>query len=152
MVRAILIAVAIHFGFAGCGEKPDSPGRPPSAENAGSLRPVQSAERPEITAGQISKHVVGRVVEVPELSGSGPSDKWTFEADEFRHIEVLEKRVTASGVELLVFMLTRSNPKPGEADVQVSGRLRLRYEWQGKQWVLRGIENVSFRYSVGVAT
>jgi hypothetical protein len=30
--------------------------------------------------------------------------------------------------------------------------LRLRYEWQGARWVLRSIENVSFRYSVGIAT
>ena len=152
MARAILIAVAIVSGFAGCGAKPEPTGPPPSAENGGSLRPVQSAERPEITAGQISKDVVGRVVEVPELSGSGPSDKWTFEADEYRRVEVLEKRATASGVDLLVFMLTRSNPGPGDAGIQVSGHLRLHYEWQGKQWVLRGIENVSFRYSVGVAT
>ena len=47
-------------------------------------------------------------------------------------------------------MLTRS--RPGEGDVQVSGQLKLRYEWKGKQWVLRSIENVSFRYSVGVST
>jgi hypothetical protein len=113
---------------------------------------VQNAERPEITPGKISKDVVGRVVEVPELSGSGPSDKWTFEAGEYRRIEVLEKHATATGLDLLVFMLTRSDPKPGESDVQVSGRLRLHYEWKEKQWILRSLENVSFRYSLGVAT
>jgi hypothetical protein len=116
------------------------------------MRPVQNGEKPEITAGRISTDVVGRVVDVPELSGNGPSDKWTFEASEYRHIDILEKRATTSGMELLVFMLSRSNPKAGDADVQVSGRLRLRYEWQGARWVLRSIENVSFRYSVGIAT
>jgi len=152
MVRAVLIAVAIVSGFAGCGARPESPGLPPAAGNGGSLRPVQSAGRPEITSGKISRDVVGRVVEVQELSGSGPSDRWTFEADEYRRIEVLEKHTTATGLDLLVFMLSRSNPKPGESDLQVSGRLRLHYEWKERQWILRSLENVSFRYALGVAT
>lgn len=152
MIRTILITVAIVSGFAGCGAKPESPGLPPSVENRGSLLSVQSADRPEITPGKISKDVVGRVLDVPEQSGSGPNDQWTFDAGEYRHIQILEQRATTSGVDLLVFMLSRSNPKPAEADVQVSGNLRLHYEWKGKQWVLRSIENVSFRYSLGVAT
>jgi hypothetical protein len=152
MIRAVLIAVAIVCGFAGCGAKPESSGAPPSTGSGGSLRPVQSSERSEITAEKISKDVVGRVVDVPEQSGSGPSDKWTFEAGEYRRVDILERRPTATGLNLLVFMLTRSNPKPGESDVQASGHLRLYYEWKNKQWVLRGIENVSFRYSLGVAT
>ena len=96
--------------------------------------------------------MVGRVVEVPEISGAGPSDQWTFEADEYRRIEILESSPTATGLDLLVFMLTRSNPKPDEIEVHVSGHLRLHYEWKGKQWELRRVENVSFRYSLGVAT
>ena len=100
----------------------------------------------------ISKDVVAKVVDVPELSGAGPTDKWTFEADEYRRIEILERHPTASGLDLLVFMLTSSNSKPGESTVHVSGNLRLHYEWKGTQWVLRSIENVSFRYSLGVTT
>jgi len=152
VIRAVLIAVVIVSGFAGCGEKPESPGLPPSAGNGGPLRSAQSPERPEITAGRISKDVVGRVVNVPELSGAGPSDKWTFEAAEYRRIDIVERRPTADGLDLLVFMLTRSNSTPGESDVQVSGQLRLRYEWKGGKWLLRSIENVSFRYTLGVAT
>jgi len=152
MIRVFLIAVAIVCGFAACGPKPESSGLPPSAASGGSLRPAQSSERPEITAGRISKDIVGQIVEVPEQSGAGPSDKWTFEADEDRRTEILERHPTATGLDLVVFMLTRSNPKPGEIIVQVSGNLRLHYEWKGNQWVLRSIENVSFRYSLGVAT
>ena len=150
MIRAILIPVAIVAGLAGCGAKPDSSGVSPSAGDAGSLRSVQSSEKPEITADRISKDVVGRALVIPEVSGAGPNDKWTFEADEYRRIDILDRRPTAAGLDLLVFMLTRS--RPGEGDVQVSGQLKLRYEWKGKQWVLRSIENVSFRYSVGVST
>jgi hypothetical protein len=152
MSRAFLIAVAIVCGFAGCGPKPESSGLPPSAGSGGSVRPVQSSERPEITAARISTDVVGQVVDVPEQSGAGPSDKWTFEAGEYRRIDILERHPTATGLDLLVFMLTRSNPEQDEITVQVSGNLRLHYEWEGKRWMLRSIENVSFRYSLGVAT
>ena len=150
MIRAILISVAIVASLAGCGAKPDSSGLPPAAGDAGSLRSVQSSEKPEITADRVSKDVVGRALVIPEVSGAGPNDKWTFEADEYRRIDILDRRFTAAGLDLLVFMLTRS--RPGEGNVQVSGQLKLRYEWKGKQWVLRSIENVSFRYSVGVST
>jgi hypothetical protein len=150
MIRAVLIAAATVAGFVGCGAKPDAPGASSAPKDSGSLRSVQNSEKPEITADRISKDVVGRALVVPEVSGAGPNDKWTFEADEYRRIDILDRRPTAAGLDLLVFMLTRS--RPGEGDVQVSGQLRLRYEWKGKQWVLRSIENVSFRYSVGVST
>jgi len=150
MIRFALIALAIVFGVAACGAKPEPPTTSSSTGEAGPLRPVQSSERPEITVGKISKDVVGRVVEVPEASGTGPNDKWTFEADEYRRIDILERNPTATGLDLLVFMLTTS--RPGEGDIQVSGQLRLHYEWKGKQWVLRSIDNVSFRYSLGVST
>jgi hypothetical protein len=152
MVRVFLITVAIISGLVACGAKPEPPHAPPFAEKGGSLQPVQNSGRPEITVGKISKDVVGRAVDVQERSGSGPSDKWTFEADEYRRIDILERHPTESGLDLLVFMLSRANPMPGESDVQVSGQLRLHYEWKGRQWVLSSIRNVSFRYSVGVAT
>src|SRR6185503_16305938 len=100
----------------------------------------------------LSKDVVGKVVEVGEVNGFQPSTEWPFEAAEYRRIDILERQASQTGVELLIFMLTRNNPKPGEDDVQVAGQLRLHYEQQGSQWTLRRIENVTFRYSVGVAT
>src|SRR5262245_35724879 len=103
MIRALLTAFVIALGFAGCGPKPEPPAPAPAAEQGDPMRPVQNGEKPEITAGKISKDVVGKVVDVPELSGTGPSDKWTFEASEYRHIDILEKRATTSGMELLVF-------------------------------------------------
>jgi len=92
---------------------------------------------------------VGWVVEVSEATGSGPSTKWTFEAGEYRRVDIHERHPTETGVDLLVFMLTSNNPGPEEDAVQVSGQLRLRYDWKDKQWILRHIENVTFRYSFG---
>jgi hypothetical protein len=156
MLRTILIIAAILFASVGCGPKQEpsksvAPARPAFAEEGGALR-VQDKGRPEITIQGISKDVVGWVVEVGEINGAQPSTEWTFEANEYRHIDILERHTTASGVDLLVFMLTRTNPKAQEEDVQVAGQLRLHYEWKGNKWVLRKIDNVSFRYSLGVAT
>ena len=150
MIRIALITIAIAFGFTGCEGKHETTGAPPFAKDNGAVRPVQNSEKPDITVATISKDVVGKVVTVPEISGLGPSDKWTFEADEYRRIDILDKSPTATGVDLLVFMLTRS--RPGEGDIQVSGQLKLHYQWKGKQWVLHSIENLSFRYSLGVST
>jgi hypothetical protein len=113
---------------------------------------VQDSRRPEVPTEAISRDVVGWAVEISEATGSGPNDKWTFEADEYRRIDILETRASESALEILVFMLTRDNPKPGDSGLQVSGRLRLRYEWRDGRWVLRHIENVTFRYTIGVAT
>src|SRR5262245_50180285 len=156
MIRYLLILIAGSAVLAGCGPSPD---RSAGATSAGPGAPreaapqrVQDTRRPDITTEGISKDVVGWVVEVAEASGAGPNDKWTFEASEYRKIDILEKHATDSGLELLVFMLTRDNPKPGAPALQVSGRLKLRYEWRDSKWVLRRIDNMTFRYSVGVST
>ncbi|MCC7485939.1 MAG: hypothetical protein IT529_13275 [Burkholderiales bacterium] len=147
-----MMAVTLAAALAGCGAGPQPAGPAAAGGSGGSAIPVQESAKPAITAAQVSKDVVGRIVAVPELSGAGPGDRWTFEAGEYRRVDIVEQRPTAAGRELLVFMLTRSVPKPREPVVQVSGQLRLHYEWKGGRWVLRRIDNVSFRYSVGVAT
>jgi hypothetical protein len=156
MVRYSPILVAGIALLAGCGPGPERSTDPSSAA-PGTVREaapqrVQDSRRPEITIERISKDVVGWAVEVAEATGSGPTDKWTFEASEYRRIDILEKHATDSGEELLVFMLSRDNPKAGEPALQVSGRLKLRYDWRDGRWVLRRIENLTFRYTVGVAT
>ena len=96
--------------------------------------------------------IVGRVVQVSELTGTWPPTEWTFDAGEFRQAEILSKHETETEYTVVIFMTTRSNPEPDEDDIQVSGRLQLHYEWKGGQWTLTNIENLSFRYSVGQST
>jgi hypothetical protein len=93
---------------------------------------------------------VGWVVPLSELTGSGPATQWTFEADEYRRLDILERHVTENGIDILVFMLTRNNPGPDDDDVEASGQLRVYYEWKDRRWVIRSIRNLTFRYSVGV--
>lgn len=157
MIRTALIIIAMVSLLSACdtgGRTAEGPasGRQPTSRNDKSLQAVQDAGRPEITTDGISRDVVGWVVEIEELTGSGPADKWTFEANEYRRVDIVERHATAAGLDLLVFVLSRSNPKPDEETVQVTGQLGLHYEWRDGKWVLRGIDNVSFRYSLGVAT
>lgn len=144
---APLLIAAVAFGLAACG-----PAQEPATAGSGSLTPVQDPAGAEFTPQQIARDVVGRVVTVTEVAGSGPGTRWTFEADEYRRVDILDRQVTAAGAEVVVFMLTRNNPKPGDEEVQVSGQLRLHYKRKEGRWALGKIENVSFRYSLGVAT
>lgn len=156
MLRSAVILLVGVSVLAGCGPGPErstgttstGPGMAPKA----APHRIQDSRRPEVTTEAISRDIVGWAVEVSEATGSGPNDKWTFEGDEFRRIDILEAHASENGLEILVFMLTRDNPKPGDRTLQVSGRLRLHYEWRGGRWELRRVENVTFRYSIGVAT
>ena len=108
--------------------------------------------KPDITSEKIVRDIVGRVVKISDSARTRPPDEWTFEATEFRQVEILEKHGTQDKFTVVIFMTTRNNPGPNEDHVQVTGKLQLQYEWRGGQWTLTGIENLSFRYTVGVAT
>ena len=155
LLRSLVAVAAMVLVAAGCGPAREpaqgaAPGQPASA--GGEPLRVKDNGRPEITSQGISRDVVGKVIRVEEIHGTQPGTEWTFEADEYRRIDIRERRPTATGVDLLVFMLTKNNPRPDEEDVQVAGQLRMSYEWKAGKWVLQKIENVSFRYSVGIAT
>ena len=141
----VLTAVTLAAALTACGQARE----PAPAPAASGLQRVQNTDRPEITPQAVAKDVVGRKVMISELNQAGPEDEWTFEADEFRRVDILERRATETGADLLVFMLTMNVPGSQDLDVQVSGQLRLHYEWKNGQWRLGNIENLSFRYSIG---
>ena len=145
-----LSTTAILFAVAACGPAPET-----TADNARSverLQPVQLPEKGDVNSEKIESDIVGRIVRVSDVSGAGTPTEWTFEQKEYRHVEVLDRKVNGNVQTLVVFVTTRSNPDADEEQVQVSGKLQLAYERKGGQWVLTRIENLSFRYSVGVAT
>jgi len=142
----LIIGIAAA-ALAGCGPAPDAP----RAAGDG-LHVVQAAEHPAITADKIKGDLVGRKVEVGDVTSMGPDTEWTFESDEYKQVEILEHRATDKGLTLVIYITTRNNPKPDEDSVQVSGKLQLTYEWRVVRWVLTRVENLTFRYSVGVST
>lgn len=105
-----------------------------------------------ISTEKITHDVVGRMVKVEELTGAGPATEWRFEADEFRRVDVIERTVAEDGITLVVFMTSTSNRQADEDDViRVSGKLLLHYERTRGQWILKEIENLTFRYALGVS-
>lgn len=154
MDRTVLSVTAILFALTGCVPAPEPPSnatRNPAAPT-GNLHFVQESGKPEVSAEKIVRDIVGRVIKVPELTGAGPTNDWTFEADEFREVKILETHRAENGLTLVIFMTTRNNPRPDEDHAQVSGKLQLQYEWRAGQWMLATIANLTFRYSIGQST
>lgn len=157
MDRTVLSITALLLALTGCGPAPEPSSNVTSnpvvpAGNRDLLHLVQESGKTEVTVEKIVSDIVGRVVQVSELKGAGPKTEWTFEADEFRQVDILERRTTETALTLVIFMTTRNNPGPDEDSVQVSGKLQLQYEWRAGQWILTAVENLTFSYSIGVST
>ena len=150
MIRSSCIAVPLILHSAGCSPAPKS-----AAEgSAGATMPTagQDGQTQPISVYKILRDVVGHVVMITEISDDSEPTEWTFDADEFKQAEILSSEATATTATITIFMTTRNNPKPDEDAVQVTGRLRLYYQRQSDKWVLKKIDNLSFRYTVGVST
>jgi hypothetical protein len=150
MLRFVLTFSTILFTLMGCGQAPDPTSTVTGKPDTQQL--VQNARRPEITTEKIAGDIVGKKVTVSELTGDGADVQWTFEASEFRQVNILEKNITNTGLTLVIFMTTRNNPKPDKAQIHASGKLELQYEWKAGQWVLATAKNLTFRYTVGGPT
>lgn len=150
MFRFNLVAIALFCAVAACSPAPES-----SSGGSSDLAihtANQDPPRPEIAADKIMRDVVGRVIKITEASGGSPPTDWTFEADEFRQVEILEREATPAAAAITVFMTTRNNPGPDEEAVQVSGKVKLHYQRKGSEWVLMTIENLTFHYTIGIST
>ena len=157
MIRTGLSIAAMLVALTGCGPAPDAtstvtPGAAAPASKPDVLHVAQASDKPEITPEKIGQDMVGRVVKISDAAGARPPDEWTFEAAEFRQVEILEKQGAENKLTVVILMTTRNNPLPTEDHVQVTGKLQLQYEWRAGQWTLTGIQNLSFRYTVGVST
>jgi len=143
------IALVLLLG-AGCSPSPQSTSD--NNRSADRLQAVQHPDKAVVSPEQVASDIVGRVVRVSDLSGNADPTEWTFESKEFRHVDILESNTLGNVQTVVVFVTTRNNPVADEEQVQVSGKLQLVYERKGSKWVLTKIQNVNFRYSVGVAT
>ena len=109
--------------------------------------PVQLAQRPEITVDKILKDIVGKNITVLDAAGESQAMDWVFEANEPKNAEILERQPNDRGISLVVQMSTSGAPDTDDANMQLSGKLMLQYDWNGRDWVLRQIQNVTFRYT-----
>lgn len=149
MLRFKPIAFALLCAVAACSPAPESSSG--GSSDLAIRTASQDPARLEITADTIKRDVVGRVIKVTEASGDNQPTDWTFEASEYKQVEILEREATPTGAAITVFITTRNNPGPKEEAVQVSGKVRLHYQRKGSAWILTTIENLTFHYTIGTA-
>ena len=148
MVRTILGLVAFALASACSLESPDPAKAQALPERrSGDLVPAQLAQRPEVTVAKILTDIVGQQIRVTDAAGEAQPMDWMFEENEPKHAEILEQQAKDNSIALIIQMSTGGAPGSDDANVQLTGRLRLHYEWDGRDWILRRIENVTFRYS-----
>jgi hypothetical protein len=146
MIRRITSAAVVLVALTSCGQAPDP--SPTVTRNPDQQQIAKDASRPEITAEKVAGDIVGKKLSIPELHGNGAAEQWIFDADEFRQANIQEQTVTSTGETLVVFVITRSIPKPDKAQIHVAGKLELQYVWKADKWVLATVRNLTVRYTV----
>ena len=147
MFRPVASAAVLLAALFGCGQAPDP--SPDVTRNVDLQQIAKAARRPDITAEKIAADIVGRKLSIPELHGEGPDEPWVFDANEFIRVNIQEDTVTRTGGEtLVIFVTTRSHPKPDKTQINVAGKLEVQYEWKADKWVLTTIRNLTARYTV----
>jgi hypothetical protein len=146
LLRTLLSITALLCALTACGESPET-----ASGNATMRAADQTTNQKEIPVEKIARDLVGRIVAITELTGDGTPTDWTFEADEFKQVEIVETQIGDITASLVIFMTTRNNAGPNDDAVQVTGKLKLNYEREGGKWTLKTIENLTFRYTVGLS-
>ena len=147
MARALLAPVGLVVFLSACSlESPDPQAANTVSDRERALMLVQS-QRPEITVEKILTDVVGKNVTVPDVASESQPMDWVFEASEPKNAEILERKANDKSISLVVQMNTGGAPGSDDANVQLSGKLMLLYEWNGQDWILRRIQNMTFRYT-----
>src|SRR5215211_3631052 len=97
---------------------------------------------PPITAQEMERDIVGKTVSVLRFKTERP-DTWTFRKDDETKIAVVGS--TCRSGEALITIDIKTRASAGIAMARATGRLRLSYERVGGEWVLRKVENESFK-------
>ena len=148
MIRTFLVVLAVALA-AGCSsESGDSQpvGIGPGSDR-GPTVPIQLSQGPEVTVDRILQDLIGKNVSVQDAAGQSQPMDWVFEADEPKDAEIIESRKSDTGLSVVIQLNTGGAPGSQDANVQLSGRLMLNYQWNGRDWVLREIRNITFRFS-----
>ena len=150
MIRTLILATALLLTCAACSQSSDSTiDKSPSSASSSANQVTGPVE---ILAERIKGDVVGRVVTVTKDTDDEAPVEWTFDPDEVKQVEILDRELGPATVAVTVFITTHNYPNSDESAIQVTGKLRLLYQRQGAEWTLDSIENLTFHYKVGVST
>lgn len=95
-----------------------------------------------MTAQKIEDDVAGKTVSIAGYN-TGKPETWTFEKDSDTKITIGETSCSSGAARIVVDIKTRAFH--GIALAMASGRMQLAYEQVGNDWVLRKMENESFK-------
>ncbi len=96
---------------------------------------------PPITAQKIEHDIVGQTISVTGVKTEKP-DTWTFQDNETK-ITIAGSTCYSNEARITIDIETRASQ--GIALAMASGRLRVSYEEVGNDWILRKVENESFK-------
>ena len=125
---------------------------PSSSEGDGKQTGSASASDnlPELTDEMINERINGtRVREIPEENGKAEPISWSFDEDEPKEINVVEKQMEGERATIILDIKTRSasnvrNPR------HVAGQIRTHWElktgWVLRRWEIVKTENISMKY------
>jgi hypothetical protein len=140
---AVLLVALVFIALGSCSKAPQA---------SSPLIPVVQHDQTALTVEKIKQDLVRRRVHISGVTEDLPDDVWTFDSDEQKQVEILEQHVIDKGVTVTILMTTGDNSERNEEEpIELSGKLRLHYLKQGGRFILKEIQNLSFRYSVGVA-
>ena len=97
------------------------------------------SSHPKITLENIQKDIVGK------NTGEGLMS-WTFAKNEPREISIVESKYEGDKATIVIDMKTQSAPGSWMKS-NMSGKLRLHYEWIADEWNLIRVENLTFKQS-----
>jgi hypothetical protein len=97
---------------------------------------------PPITAQKIENDILGKTIRVKGFKTEKP-DTWTFKQDNETKITIEGSTCYSNEARMTIDIKTRAYA--GIAIAKAGGRLRLSYERVGNEWILREVENESFK-------
>ncbi len=111
------------------------------------LSSLACQRHPEITTSMIEKDIIGKVIR-GIVYERGMGINWRFDKEESRTIAILEANYQENKAVLIINIEARGVVKGffGRTHVaELSGRIRLHYEWIVDQWNLLKVENLTFK-------
>ncbi|HYJ89924.1 MAG TPA: hypothetical protein VEV84_01325 [Pyrinomonadaceae bacterium] len=133
------VAIALCVSF-GCG--------PPTATNDPGEPATGTA--PELTDDVIRTRINdARVFDVPEENGNGEPISWSFDEDEPKVIQIVDKQVDGDHATVVLDIKTSSSPRRRnlrELWGQLTTHWRLQRGWVMRRWEITHTENISMKY------
>lgn len=116
----------------------------------GCAPPVSTDDLPELNEETIRERINGAFLrKVPEENAAAEPINWTFDEDEPKEIQVVEKQLDGARAVIVLDIKTATSPRSRDPR-QLAGQIRTHWElesgWALRRWQIVRTENVSMKY------